>query len=85
MLKVVWGEESNWKEAFKKEIKSIGEPALALKGARVKEGMTQKELAHQLDTSQAYVSQLEKGEKEINRSTAQALGEIFNVNYKVFL
>lgn len=74
-----------WRRSFSKEIKEVGEPALALRGARIKEGMTQKELADYLGASQAYVSQLENGRKEINKSTAQILEKILNINYKVFL
>ena len=79
------GNNVDWRQSFRKEIKEVGEPALALKGARAKEGITQKELADRLGASQAYVSQLESGRKEINKSTAQIFGKIFNVNYKIFL
>ena len=74
-----------WRDAFKKDIQSIGEGALALRGARAREGMTQKKLARLLGTSQVYISQLENGKKEINKQTAIKLGTIFNIDYKVFL
>ena len=78
-------EPVDWREAFRKEIEELGESALALKGARVKENMTQKKLAHLLGTSQVYISQLENGRKEINKQMAKKLEKIFNINYKVFL
>ena len=74
-----------WRDAFKKDIQTIGEAALALKGIRAREGMNQKSLAKLLGTSQAHVSQLESGKKEINKKTAAKLGKIFNIDYKVFL
>ena len=74
-----------WRDAFKNDIQRIGEGAMALKGARAKEGMTQKKLARPLGTSQVYISQLESRKKEINKQTAMKLGKIFNINYKVFL
>ena len=78
-------ESTNWRDVFSKEIEKIGESALALKDARVRENMTQKKLANLLGTSQVYISQLENGRKEINKQTAKKLEKIFNINYKVFL
>ena len=78
-------ESASWREAFSKDIEKIGGPALALKGARVKEGITQKKLADLLGISQVYISQLENGQREINKSMAKKLEKVFNVNYKVFL
>ena len=78
-------ETIDWKDAFSKEIEELGESALALKGARAKENMTQKKLAHLLGTSQVYISQLENGQKEINKQIAKKLEKIFNINYRVFL
>ena len=75
----------DWRKAFSKEIEKLGESSLALKGARAKENMTQKKLAHLLGTSQVYISQLENGQKEINKQMAKKLEKIFNINYKVFL
>ena len=68
---------------FSKEIDKIGEPALMLKGACVKEGITQKELADRLGISQVYISQLENGRKEINKSLIKELEKIFNINYSL--
>lgn len=76
---------TNWRQAFSEEIKKVGEPALALKGARAKEGITQKELANILETSQVYISQLENGHREINKKLAKKLAKIFHLNYKIFL
>lgn len=79
------GENVPWRKAFSKDIEKFGEPALALKGARAKEGITQKKLADLLGISQVYISQLENGQREINKSMAKKLEKIFNINYKVFL
>ena len=75
----------DWRDAFSKEIKELGESAIALKGARARENMTQKKLARLLGTSQVYISQLENGQKEINKQMAKKLEKVFNINYKVFL
>ena len=74
-----------WRKALNKEIEKISEPALMLKGARVKKGMTQKKLADRLGITQVYISQLENSRKEINKSLAKEFEKIFDLNYKVFL
>lgn len=78
-------ESRNWKNVFSDEIKSIGEGAMALKGCRAKENMTQKRLADLLGVSQSFVAKLENGKKEINKEMAKKLEKIFNIGYKVFL
>lgn len=74
-----------WREVFKKDLEQLSEPALALKGARAKVGLTQEQLASLLKTSQPSVAQMEQGKRAITTAMAKKLGQIFNIGYKVFL
>lgn len=56
-----------------------------LKGARLKEGLTQVELATRLNIGQADISNMEKGNRTIGKAMAKRLADILGVNYKVFL
>jgi plasmid maintenance system antidote protein VapI len=73
------------------EIVSAGEvlddvtPATALRGLRVKEDITQKELAERLSISQNMVSEMESGKRSITPKMAKRIAETFNVPYKAFL
>ena len=78
-------EAINWREVFTKDLERLSEPALALKGARAKEGLTQAKLAKLLKTSQPTVAQMEQRKREITKAMAKKLEVIFNVGYKVFL
>ena len=60
-------------------------PGMALRGLRVKEGITQKELAERLGIKQHRVSEMEKGVRPISVDMAKRIGEAYNVVYKVFL
>lgn len=74
-----------WRDAFKDVFQQTSELATILRGARAKEGMTQKELAEALGVGQAYISQIEKGSRQINVAFAKKLAKVFNTDYKVFL
>lgn len=53
-----------------------------LKKLRVLNDMTQNELAKKIGISQSYLSQLERGQREINYEVKQKIEEIFGLSYK---
>lgn len=67
------------------EVFPDGSPAMALRGLRGKEDITQAELAVRLGVSQNAVSEMESGKRPISMKMAKRLGEEFNLPYKVFL
>ncbi len=68
-----------------KEVFPDGSPAMALRGLRGKEDMTQAELAERLSISQNMVSDMESGKRAISLKMAKRLEEVFKLPYKVFL
>jgi DNA-binding XRE family transcriptional regulator len=60
-------------------------PGMTLRGFRVRDDMTQEELARRLGLKQARVSALESGSRPISVAMAKRLAKIFEVTYKVFL
>jgi len=72
-------------EIVSEKIKKIGKGAMALKGARAGEDITQKQLADKLNIDQAIISKIENGQVKIDNDLAKKIGKIFNINYKVFL
>ncbi len=60
-------------------------PAMALRGLRGREDITQAELADRLGVSQNAISEMENGKRPISTKMAKRLGEEFNLPYKVFL
>ncbi|WP_298068810.1 helix-turn-helix transcriptional regulator [uncultured Mailhella sp.] len=67
------------------EVFPDGCPAMALRGLRGKEDITQAELAARLGVSQNAISEMESGKRPISTKMAKRLGEEFNIPYKVFL
>lgn len=58
---------------------------VCLRGARVKEGMTQKQLADKVGIVQHHISEMENGKRPIGKETAKKLAAALNVDYRVFL
>ena len=60
-------------------------PGRSLRGGRVKEGLTQVQLAALVGIPQRHVSEMENGKRPIGKEMAKRLGAALNVSYKVFL
>jgi ribosome-binding protein aMBF1 (putative translation factor) len=73
-----------WREAFS-DYADEELPGASLTGARLKEGLTQKQLAEKLGVNQGYVSDMERGKRSIGKGMAKRLGDILDINYRVFL
>ena len=67
------------------EVFPDGCPAMALRGLRGREDLTQAELAARLGVSQNAISEMENGKRPISTKMAKRLGEEFNLPYKVLL
>lgn len=74
-----------WREAFKEEIEKYTEAGLALRGSRLKEGLTQKELGIVLGIGQNNISEMENGKRPIGKAMAKRLAGYFKTDYRIFL
>ena len=59
--------------------------SVALRGARKREALTQKDLAHLVGVSQTHISEMEHGKRPIGKEMAKRLAKVLKVNYRVFL
>ena len=59
-------------------------PGKIVRGLRVKEDITQEELAKRLGIAQTRVSEIESGKRPISRNMAKRLGEAFNISPRAF-
>jgi DNA-binding XRE family transcriptional regulator len=58
---------------------------VAIRGARGKEGLTQKQLAELTGIAQHHISEMENGKRPIGKETARKLASALNIDYRVFL
>jgi DNA-binding XRE family transcriptional regulator len=72
-------------ELFRDLTQNIGEPGVLLKGLRYREGLTQINLAKQLNISQTNLSAIENGRRTIGKEFAKRIADIFSLDYRIFL
>ena len=73
-----------WREAFP-ELNDDDLPAISLRAARRREGLTQKKLAELSGIPQAHISLMERGKMAIGVTRAKRLGKALDTGYKLFL
>ncbi len=72
-------------EVFKELDAKFGRAGAALQGARLKEGLSQVELAEKLRIAQADLSKMENGKRSIGKQMAKRLAHTLKVDYRIFL
>lgn len=75
----------DWRSAFGDLIEKFTEAGAALRGFRLREGMTQTELADQIGVDQANISKMEHGKRPIGKTMAKKFAALFKTDYKTFL
>lgn len=75
----------DWREAFKGDLATTPEGAIALRGLRYRERLTQAQLARYIGVLCTYIDAMENGRVVINEDMATRLSKIFNVDYRMFL
>lgn len=73
-----------WRELFP-EFQGKQDWAVALRGARGKEGLTQKALAALTGIPQSHISSMENGRMPIGRQRAMRLAEVLKIDYRILL
>jgi len=72
-------------DVFKHLDEKYGKAGAILRGARVKEGLTQEELATKAEIEQGDLSRMENGKLAIGRERAKRLGDVLKMDYRLFL
>lgn len=73
------------RNVFERIEKKYTKAGVLLRGIRVREGLTQIQMAKKLKMAQSDISQMEKGTRKIGREVAQRIAKLFDVNYRSFL
>lgn len=70
---------------FAKINKKYTKPGALLKGIRIRENLTQIEMAKKIKVTQSDISQIENGTRNIGRVIAKRIEKLFKVDYRSFL
>jgi DNA-binding XRE family transcriptional regulator len=73
------------REFFQNTFGDRPEWAVHLRGFRIREGLTQLELAQRLGIRQSQISEMERGKRSIGKAFAKKLADFFHTDYKSFL
>ena len=73
-----------WRDAFT-DLTDEQLPGVSLKGARIKEGITQKQLAEMTGVKQHHISEMENHKRTIGKKNAKKFADVLKISYKVFL
>lgn len=72
-------------ELFNHLIEKSGASGVLLKGLRYREGLSQVQLAEKLNISQANLSAMENGKRNIGKELAKRIADLFGLDYRMFL
>jgi len=75
----------DWRSAFTDLIDKFSEAGAALRGLRLRDGLTQKELAEKVGIAQANLSKMEHGKRLIGKAAAKKFASFFHTDYRIFL
>lgn len=73
-----------WREAFP-EYRDEELPGVSLRGARIKESLTQTRLSELTGIPQRHISMMENGKRPIGKKNARVLAKVLDVDYRIFL
>lgn len=74
-----------WEELASSRLKKYKKSGLALRGARFREGLTQKDLAKRSGVSQENISKMENGKRGIGEKVARRLAKALDIDPSLLL
>ena len=80
-----WEDSTPWEEVAKGRIARYTKSGLAMRGARYREGLSQKELAGRCGISQDNISKMENGKRPIGEKIAKKLAKALHADYQIFM
>ena len=78
-------ESVSWEELAKDQIAKYKKSGIALRGARYREGLSQKELAKRTGVSQENISKMENGQRAIGERVAKKLAKALRIDVELLL
>ncbi len=74
-----------WEELAKDRIAKYKKSGLALRGARYREGLSQKELSKRTGISQENISKMENGQRAVGKKVAKKLAKVLRIDFELLI
>ena len=78
-------ESISWEQLAKDDIARYGKAGIVLRGARYREGLSQKELAKRTGISQENISKMENGQRAIGKKVAKKLARVLRMDFELLI
>ncbi len=75
----------DWRFGFSDIIDKFSEAGAALRGFRLRDRLTQVQLAEKVGINQANLSKMEHGKRPIGKAMAKKFAALFHTDYRIFL
>lgn len=76
-------DSTSWEELAKDRIAKYKKSGLALRGARYREGLSQKELSKRTGISQENISKMENGQRAVGEKVAKKLAKALRIDVEL--
>lgn len=76
-------ESISWEELAKDRVAKYKKSGLALRGARYREGLSQKALAKRTGVSQENISKMENGQRVVGEKVAKKLAKVLRIDFEL--
>lgn len=74
-----------WEELAKDRLAKYGKTGIVLRGARYREGISQKELANRTGITQNNISKIENGKRVIGEKVAKKLAKALKIDFELLM
>jgi ribosome-binding protein aMBF1 (putative translation factor) len=74
-----------WQTAVQELVDKYSLPGASLRGARMKENLSQTAVAAKLGIPPSNISEMESGKRPIGKAMAKRLAKVLRIDYRVFL
>ena len=78
-------ESISWEQLAKDDIVKYGKTGIVLRGARYREGLSQKELSKRTGISQENISKMENGQRVIGNKVAKKLAKVLHIDFELLI
>lgn len=75
----------DWREVAKDSFEKYGEAGTYIRGARYREGLSQKKLAELSGVTQENISRIENGKRSVGEQVAKKLAKPLKIDYRMLL
>lgn len=80
-----WEDATDWEKIAAESLNRYKKAGIVLRGARYREGISQKKLAAKCGISQENLSRMENGKRKMGEKVAKKIAKVLRISYRLLL